>query len=407
MVQANRIKLFRSVVILCTLCVLCGDSRAQDFEAVHDGVEYSHVIHKIGSDPVKINLLRLDLRKVRLDVVHATDSAIGTEKTSSIAARHGAAAAINAGFFRLDKSIFAGEAAGILMVNGELLSESLNDRATLIVSNANKKSTLVSFGHYKASAFVDFGKEVRHSFVELSGINRERKADEAVVYNPKLAPDIIEGKGDIELRLAECSLLPFSNSDAKRRCRVVEIMTGEAAATIKNPDFIVFFGSDYAAKNGIVEKLRKFQTSGDKTITIRTRVNNGNAFQFISEAVDITNGVGQLIKNGRIDVTWALEKASRAFAESRHPRTAVAKLKDGKFLMMTVDGRQPGVSVGMSLQELAEYLFSLGAVDAMNLDGGGSTTMFLDGKVVNTPSDKEGERKIGDAILVTLRKRGK
>jgi exopolysaccharide biosynthesis protein len=58
----------------------------------------------------------------------------------------------------------------------------------------------------------------------------------------------------------------------------------------------------------------------------------------------------------------------------------------------------------MSLQELAEYLLSLGAVDAMNLDGGGSTTMYLDGKVVNTPSDKDGERKIGDAIVVTLRK---
>jgi exopolysaccharide biosynthesis protein len=72
--------------------------------------------------------------------------------------------------------------------------------------------------------------------------------------------------------------------------------------------------------------------------------------------------------------------------------------------MISVDGRQPGVSVGMNLNELAEYLLSLGAVDAMNLDGGGSTTMFLDGKVVNTPSDKEGERKVGDAILVTLRK---
>jgi exopolysaccharide biosynthesis protein len=58
----------------------------------------------------------------------------------------------------------------------------------------------------------------------------------------------------------------------------------------------------------------------------------------------------------------------------------------------------------MNLYELAEYLFSLGAVEAMNLDGGGSTTMFLDGKVVNKPSDKEGERKVSDAILVTLRK---
>lgn len=57
----------------------------------------------------------------------------------------------------------------------------------------------------------------------------------------------------------------------------------------------------------------------------------------------------------------------------------------------------------MSLQGLAEYLLSIGAVDAINLDGGGSTTMVLDGKVVNKPSDKEGERKIGDAIVVTLR----
>jgi exopolysaccharide biosynthesis protein len=73
--------------------------------------------------------------------------------------------------------------------------------------------------------------------------------------------------------------------------------------------------------------------------------------------------------------------------------------------MMTVDGRQPGVSVGMSLQELAEYLFSLGATDAMNLDGGGSTTMFLNGRVINTPSDKDGERKVSDAILVTPRKK--
>jgi exopolysaccharide biosynthesis protein len=119
---------------------------------------------------------------------------------------------------------------------------------------------------------------------------------------------------------------------------------------------------------------------------------------------DITNGVPQLIKNGKIDITWEREKANKAFVETRHPRTAVAKMKDGKFLMITVDGRQPGVSVGMNLNELAEYLLSLGAVDAMNLDGGGSTTMFLDGKVVNTPSDKEGERKVGDAILVTLRK---
>ena len=81
---------------------------AQDFKTVHDGVEYAHVEHKIGEDPVKINLLRLDLTKVRLDLKMAMDTVVGTETTSSIAARHGAVAAVNAGFFRLDTSIFGG-----------------------------------------------------------------------------------------------------------------------------------------------------------------------------------------------------------------------------------------------------------------------------------------------------------
>lgn len=122
----------------------------------------------------------------------------------------------------------------------------------------------------------------------------------------------------------------------------------------------------------------------------------------IEEADDITNGVSLLVRNRKIQLTWEQEKTNKAFVETRHPRTAVAKLKDGKFLMITVDGRSEA-SGGIGLQDLAEYMLSLGAVDAMNLDGGGSTTMFVDGKVVNKPSDKEGERKVSDAILVTPR----
>jgi exopolysaccharide biosynthesis protein len=72
----------------------------------------------------------------------------------------------------------------------------------------------------------------------------------------------------------------------------------------------------------------------------------------------------------------------------------------GKLLLITVDGRQPGESIGMSLPMLAELLLKLGAVDAMNLDGGGSATMVIHNKVVNRPSDQTGERPVGDAILV-------
>src|SRR5258705_10605 len=87
---------------------------SQDFRVVHDGVEYAEVTKEISGLKVNMNLLRLDLSKIRLDVFHAMDEAIGVEKTSSIATRYGALAAINAGFFRLDNSLYAGDAAGIL-----------------------------------------------------------------------------------------------------------------------------------------------------------------------------------------------------------------------------------------------------------------------------------------------------
>src|SRR5260221_13601962 len=83
---------------LCVLCVLCVSISAQDWKTLKPGIEYAEVTKEISGLKVNMNLLRLDLTKVRLDVHHAMDAAIGTEKTSSIATRHGAFAAINAGF---------------------------------------------------------------------------------------------------------------------------------------------------------------------------------------------------------------------------------------------------------------------------------------------------------------------
>ena len=114
---------------------------------------------------------------------------------------------------------------------------------------------------------------------------------------------------------------------------------------------------------------------------------------------DIVAGVPQLIKNSRIDITWEQEKASKSFVETRHPRTAVAKLKDGKFLMLTADGRTEQ-SAGLDLYDLAAYFLELGATDAMNLDGGGSTTMVLDGTLVNNPLGKGQERGTSDIIYI-------
>jgi exopolysaccharide biosynthesis protein len=69
-------------------------------------------------------------------------------------------------------------------------------------------------------------------------------------------------------------------------------------------------------------------------------------------------------------------------------------------LLVTVDGRRPGWSAGVTLREGARVMRSLGARDALNLDGGGSTTMAVRGRTVNYPSDPTGERPVSDAIVV-------
>lgn len=380
------------VFTICALCVFCGKTPAQDFKQLHPGVEYAQVEHKLGSDPVKINLLRLDLKKVRLDVHHALDKAIGLETTSSIATRKGAVAAINAGFFRLDKSEWAGDAAGVLQIDGRLISESLNRRIAIGITNGSKR-TRILFGHINAYAGIGY---YRNGTRDFNGINREMKPGEIVLFTPEFGVTPAVEKDQTEIVFRGCDV----------GCQTADIVVGRGGTTVPANGYVVAI-SPTADSTYFVEH---FQKEKGKPLTEHTSIfpvyttNPGSNDRRFRKVEDITNGVPQLIKNGKIDITWEQEKASRSFAETRHPRTAVAKLKDGKFLMMTVDGRQPGVSVGMSLQELAEYLFSLGAVDAMNLDGGGSTTMFLDGKVVNKPSDPSGERKIGDAILVTLRK---
>jgi hypothetical protein len=90
-------------------------------------------------------------------------------------------------------------------------------------------------------------------------------------------------------------------------------------------------------------------------------------------------------------------------AEARHPRTAVAFGRDSSTLwLVTVDGRT-AASVGMTTTELADFLRTLGAWNALNFDGGGSTAMVIGGRVVNVPSDRTGEREVGNALLLIAR----
>lgn len=376
------------LVFLCSLCVYVVDILAQDFRTLKDGIEYAEVTKEISGRSVNMNILRLDLKKIRLDVHHAKDAAIGTEKTSSIATRHGAFAAINAGFFRLDKSEFAGDPAGILQIDGELLSESEKDRAALAIYNGRKR-TKVYFGLANSHAWVSISPNF--SSLTVDGINREPKADEAILFTKEFGKLPISSQNVLKIILSRCRFT----------CGRAKISEDKEATSVPTDGYVFALYGKSAVL--LTDDLKKKLTD-DFLSVIVSNISKfvGKKERRIEEADDITNGVSLLVRNRKIQLTWEQEKTNKAFVETRHPRTAVAKLKDGKFLMITVDGRSEA-SGGIGLQDLAEYLVSLGAVDAMNLDGGGSTTMFVDGKVVNKPSDKEGERKVSDAILVTPR----
>ena len=120
----------------------------------------------------------------------------------------------------------------------------------------------------------------------------------------------------------------------------------------------------------------------------------------------LIGGWPQIIRDG-ISIAGAAaatEGALSSNAELRHPRSAIGFSKDSTELyFVVVDGRS-SKSVGMTLVELADYMRSLGAYQALNFDGGGSSTLIVQGKIVNSPSDVTLERAIGNAVLITRQK---
>jgi exopolysaccharide biosynthesis protein len=110
---------------------------------------------------------------------------------------------------------------------------------------------------------------------------------------------------------------------------------------------------------------------------------------------DVMGGSPILVANG----ARVVGTCTTSFCSSRNPRTGVGVTADGKILMAVVDGRQAGWSVGVSLPKFAAIFRKLGAVSALNLDGGGSSTMVVRGDVVNRPSSGH-ERSVSTALMV-------
>jgi hypothetical protein len=376
------------------------------WRTVARGVEHARIVRNAGESgtatgaaptgaastagPWTINVLRLDLAQVRLDVVHALDAAVGLETVSSMAQRRGALAAVNGGYFRTTGT-FRGDSTGTLQIDGTLLSEP--DRARAAVGFVRRGGgTQLVFGHVTWEAIVDAGRQKR----ALDGINRPRGADEIVLFTPTFHQTTLTDASGTEVVV--------------RRGRVVEVREEAGSTPIPADGFVL--SAKGAAREWAREHLRQRAkvkvSAGLKPADPSSSSASGNGSGTGSAAgantwtaaEDVVGGGPKIVTAGQVDITLEREKVLPSFSTTRHPRTAIASLPGNKALLLVVDGRQSALSVGMSLEELARLLIELGAIEAINLDGGGSSTMAIDGKVVNHPSDVTGERPVSDAILV-------
>lgn len=114
----------------------------------------------------------------------------------------------------------------------------------------------------------------------------------------------------------------------------------------------------------------------------------------------VVGGGPVLVQNSTIIITNNQERkfAGNAINDA-HPRTAIGYTKEGKLIVLVIEGRNPGIAAGATLTETAAILVQLGCMEALNLDGGGSSCMLVNGKETIRPSDKEGQRAVPAAMI--------
>jgi hypothetical protein len=180
----------------------------------------------------------------------------------------------------------------------------------------------------------------------------------------------------------------------------------------RSGDALVFRVAGNAVEGGVLplDAGGVLAASGSMRETLRSIGRRGGTVRIVSQVQPakaklrtIQGGWPRVVMNGRSTGEYAsiMEGTFPRF-EGRNPRSAVGFSKDSSTLyLVVVDGRKT-TDVGLTLVELAKLMLRLGAYDAMNFDGGGSSTMIVEGKIVNRPSDSTGERPIGSGLLIVV-----
>jgi hypothetical protein len=329
-----------------------------------------------------ICLLRLDPQQVDLRAALANDEVMGTEAVAEIAERHRAVAAINAGFFLAN-----GDPAGVLTLDGRLVSDTRRPRGAVGILK-DTRGVRLSFARLRASASLVIGEGQSKVTVPIDGVDTTRLRGQLMLFTPLYHADTDTAAAGLEW------VLDRPQGKPSQSLRVVAGPRREGRTKIPSTGFVLSFGGTTAPPT-----LARLKRGARVAIQVSYDPLEGEPGIW-SLAQDIVGGAGLLIRDGHDVEDWSVESFNKGFAEGRHPRTMIGTAQDGTIWLIAVDGRQPQHSVGMTLLELRDFAHRLGLVTALNLDGGGSTTMWVQGQVMNSPSDAAGPRKVSDALLV-------
>lgn len=358
--------------------------------------------------PWVVHVLRVDPDRYSGEVTPelATEIVPERELLTSISARTGALAAINGGYFVIGPNDGTpGDLAGISVLDGKLVSEAVDGRTSLVLPEGDGENADV------AALSDELG--VRSS----DGARRE-------VDGKNRKPGLIRGcGGDGGDQPTEAPKHDFTCTDPGEVILFTPIFgantePGDGAEAVLDASGRVMAlregrggpippgGSVLSGTGDGAGWLRAHATPGSR-MRISEKV-SGDGENPLGEGTGVVNGGPRLVEDGREEIT-AFEEGFvypenpefyYRFGERRNPRTLAGVTGNDDLLLVAVDGRRPGYSVGASFEESAAVMDALGSEEAVNLDGGGSTGMTVRQRLVTRPSDTTGERPIGDAVVV-------
>ncbi|MBN2513486.1 MAG: phosphodiester glycosidase family protein [Sedimentisphaerales bacterium] len=337
---------------------------------IEPGIEYTH--RRIGQVPWAIHIVKIDrtlddfrfvstLAKqtiVDLETVRKQLEALPPEWGKPLAA-------VNGDFFIIKVGPYQGDPQGLHIVDGQLVS-----------TPAGLSFWITPDGQPRIGNVASHLKVLEPSGLNWTfGLNQQRAADRAVLFTPAIGPSTRTTDG-------------------------VELVLEPAA---DGPTLPLKPGVDYPVT---LAKIRQHNTPlspGTMVLSIGPKLwptippltEGSRMVLSIKTDPDLQN-VQTAIAGHPVLVTAG--KCPKHNDTTRHPRTALG-WNDKSFFLVVVDGRQEKLSDGMTCDELAALMLELGCTEAMNLDGGGSSTLWLGGKVVNSPSDGR-ERRVANGLVL-------